>query len=232
MYIDLWTTECTFTKHASLPFLPQTYIASSSWEHGLVGQCLSALALWGHVSVCRLGQLWVSGVWWLKSQGVRRKWSTLCEALGSVPGSWQCQQQLSAIIILLIVAIIPSPGSLGPCRPARRSSVVQTRTDVWQQRAYARSGARGVSNRIRWMGCFLVFWVRVQVSRLPPHCPVAVNHLMFLILLLLLSYSWICRNSPPCSVYEVLGIEARVLYMFGKYSFSQATLPTVAVYLL
>lgn len=55
----------------------------------------------------------------------------LCEALGPVPGSQQCQQQLLAIIILLVAAIMPSPGSLGPLPPARRSSSVpQTRTDV------------------------------------------------------------------------------------------------------
>lgn len=73
----------------------------------------------------------MSDVSWLTSQGVRRKWKALCEALGPVPGSQQCQQQLLAIIILLVAAIIPSPGSLGPLPPARRSSSVpQTRTDV------------------------------------------------------------------------------------------------------
>lgn len=73
----------------------------------------------------------MSDVSWLTSQGVRRKWKALCEALGPVPGSQQCQQQLLAIIILLVAAVIPSPGSLGPLPLARRSSSVpQTRTDV------------------------------------------------------------------------------------------------------
>lgn len=163
--------------------------------------------------------LGVSDVSWLTSQGVRRKWSALCEALGPVPGSQQCQQQLLAIIILLVAAVIPSPGSLGPLPPARSSSPVpQTRTDVQWWWAYARSGAPGG------------FRSWVSSVQLPP-VPIAQDNLELLVALLLLSDCWGFRCVPPCPVYEVPGTEPRALYVFGKHSSSWALLPVLAMYL-